>query len=277
MVELLTLPDQTIAYLDRDPGTPAVPLVLLHGGAVDRRMWDRQVDAFPERRLLVPDARGHGGSSDASAPYRLCDDVVALLDALGIERAVLVGLSMGGGMAVDTALEHPGRVAALVVSGTGSSEPEFTDPFSLRYLEDRATAEAAGDAEAWIAAHLRFVPGPHRTVADVEPAVYAAVETMLWDTIRGHVVADEDGVPRIPPQPIGVPDTWARMPGITAPVLGIAGGADAADHIAMPRRLAESVPTGRFVTVPDTGHYPNMERPAEFTAAVRGFLADLDG
>lgn len=91
-------------------------------------MWTPQLDAFPERRIIAPDARGHGGSSDAEGPYRLADDVVVLMDALGLDRAVLAGVSMGGGTAVDVALEHPDRCAALVVTGTGTSEPGFADP-----------------------------------------------------------------------------------------------------------------------------------------------------
>jgi pimeloyl-ACP methyl ester carboxylesterase len=84
---MIELPDQEVHVLDRDPLDRSAegsrtPLLFLHGGAVDSRMWEPQLAAFPEHRVLAADARGHGRSSDASAPYRLADDAVALLDAL---------------------------------------------------------------------------------------------------------------------------------------------------------------------------------------------------
>lgn len=261
-----------VAYVDRDPGTAATPLVLLHGGAVDHRMWAEQINAFPERRVVAPDARGHGRSSTPTEPYRLCDDVVMLLDALEIERAILVGLSMGGGTAVDTALEHPDRVAALVVSGTGTSQPEFTDPWVLDILAMWQRAQQAADADGWIDAFMRFMPGPHRDADDVDSDVYRRVETMARATLATHVVTDAAGTPVVPPQPIPVADPWSRVPQIDVPVLAVAGNVDADDHIHMTRRLAESVPSGRFVMVDNSAHYPNMEQPQQFNAVIASFL-----
>src|SRR5699024_2613242 len=154
-----------------------------HGGGLDHRMWRPQLRDDSGRRVIAPDARGHGSSSPADTPHRLADDVVALLDALEIERAVLAGVSMGGGTAVDVALEHPSRAAGLVVSGTGTSEPEFTDPWVLEILETWNEAGARGDVEAWVAAFMRFTHGPHRTRDDVDTAVWDTIETMVSDTM----------------------------------------------------------------------------------------------
>jgi len=275
VLQTLALPDHRAALVDRPPlAGPGdrTPLVLLHGGAADHRMWTPQLGGFAARRLVVPDARGHGGSSDAAAPYRLCDDLVALLDALGIERAVLVGVSMGGGTAVDTALEHPSRVAGLVVSGTDTSEPEFTDPWALEAFAQWQEAEAAGDAERWIAAYLRFVPGPHRSADQVDPDVLALVERMARDTLAGHVQLDERGVPRPPHPPTPVRGTWARLPGITVPAVAVAGALDGEDHLRMAERFAASVPGAALVRVPASAHYPNLEQPGVFDAAVQQLL-----
>ena len=239
-------------------------------------MWAPQLDAFPERRVIAPDARGHGGSSDAEGPYRLADDVVVLMDALGIDRAVLAGVSMGGGTAVDVALEHPDRCAALVVTGTGTSEPGFADPWTLAALRDWQQAGAAGDVEAWIDVFMRFAHGPYRTRADLAPTVDALVERMARETLSSHLRVDPHGVPVPPRPPSPVPHTWERVPGISVPVLALNGALDAPDHLAGGQRLAELAPAGAYREIPRAAHYPNLERPGEYVRAVRDFLRAHD-
>ncbi|MFC7374718.1 alpha/beta fold hydrolase [Brachybacterium sp. GCM10030267] len=289
--QFLDLPDQRIAYYDLIPrpvetappsggsaghASEAVPLVLLHGGVVDKRMWHPQLKAFPDRRVIVPDARGHGESSDAEAPYRLADDVVALLDALEIDRAVLIGLSMGGSTAVDVALEHPGRAAALVASGTGTSEPEFTDPWTLQVLADWQRAQEAGDLEEWLGVTERFVAGPARSIDEVDPAVRELCARMARETVTDHLRVGEDGVP-IPPQPpTPVTRTWERLEQVTVPVLALCGALDSEDHRALGRRLAETVADGSYREVAGAAHYPNLENPEDFNDALQRFLHGED-
>src|SRR4029453_7064037 len=118
-----------INYVESGSG-PVV--VLLHGGAMDLRMWDDQVPALAERhRVIRIDARGHGRSETPPEPFRQCDDVAELLGKLGVERATLVGLSMGAGAATDTTLEYPHLVEKLVVMCAATNEPTFTDPWIL--------------------------------------------------------------------------------------------------------------------------------------------------
>ena len=269
----LGLDSMEVAFVDHDPTAPGPPIVLLHGGAVDHRMWAAQLGTFPGRRVLVPDARGHGWSRSPDTGYRFCDDVVALLDALGIAEAVLVGLSMGGGTAVDVALEYPDRVTGIVVSGTGTSEPDFRDPWVLDLLATWQRTQEAGDAEGWIEAFMRFVPGPRRRLDDVDAEVAGQVEQMVRDTLAHHLVLDESGMPVPPAPPTPVADTWARLPEIGVPVLAVVGGLDGDDHQRMGRTLAESVQHGRLVTIDGTAHYPNVERPDAFNAAVAEHLA----
>lgn len=272
------LADHTVSFFDvtASAARPRTPLILLHGGAVDRRMWAPQLEVFPERRVIAPDARGHGGSSDAEGPYRLADDVVAVMDALGIECAVLAGVSMGGGTAVDVALEHPDRCAALVVTGTGTSEPRFTDPWTLAALRDWKQAEAAGDAEAWLGVFMRFAHGPYRTRAELVPTVDALVERMARETLSSHLRFDPHGVPVPPTPPTPVPHTWARVPGIVVPVLALNGALDAPDHLDNGHRLAELAPTSAYREIPRAAHYPNLERPGEYVLAVRDLLRGHD-
>ncbi|WP_151523651.1 alpha/beta fold hydrolase [Serinicoccus kebangsaanensis] len=272
------LGSHSVRYALRAPRGEATgtPLVLLHGGAVDHRMWEPQLEAFPDRLVLAPDARGHGGTSDAEEAYRLTDDVVELLDALGVGRAVLVGVSMGGGIAVDTALEHPDRVAGLVVSGTGTSEPDFADSWTLETLAAWRRAEEQADLEGWIAAFLRFTHGPGRDRAEVDPQVWDLVETMARETLAGHLRVGADGIPLPPVPPTPVTETWERAAGISVPVLALPGALDGEDHRRLGRRLAEVVPDADHEEVPGGAHYPNLENPAGFNAAVTGFLRRHD-
>jgi pimeloyl-ACP methyl ester carboxylesterase len=177
---------------------------------------------------------------------------------------------MGGGTATDLALEHPQLVAGLVVSGTGTSEPTFTDPWVLDVFAEWKAAEETRDPGRWLDAFLRFVPGPFRSLDDVDPDVVERVREMGWDTLQHHAIHGF-----VPPTPVR--RTWERVPSITVPVLAVSGAADSPDHIGMGHRLATAVPDGRTVDIPETAHYPNLERPEAFDAAVELLLRRLSG
>ncbi|WP_335940680.1 alpha/beta fold hydrolase [Streptomyces sp. PTD5-9] len=261
-----TTSDGSLAYRDAGEGQP---LVLLHAGFFDHGMWGEQIRAFaPHYRVIAPDARGHGASSNATRPFRPADDLAALLRHLDAGPAVLVGVSMGGGTAVDTALEHPELVRAAVVSGVGTSEPYFEDPWSLEVLGEQNGALAAGDIEGWLNGHVRFAAGPHRSLGDVDADIANRLRAMASRTISKHTVGEPDH--RVP-----VPQTWRRAASIDVPVLAINGALDVSDHIAMAERLVHAVPDGRAVSVENTAHFPNMEEPAGFNALLAGFLETL--
>ncbi|MEU3603387.1 alpha/beta fold hydrolase [Streptomyces sp. NPDC006798] len=259
--------DGLLAYRDRGTGPP---LVLLHGGFLHGAMWEPQLDRFARtHRVIVPDARGHGGSTAGTRPFRHTDDVAALLRRLDCGPAVVAGLSMGGGIATDTALEHPELVRALVVSGVGTSEPDFRDPWTTGVLADVQRLLFGGDATGGIERFLDFAAGPHRTLAEVAPGVVGALRTMAWHTLTEH--SGTGGQAR----PVPVTRTWERLAGITVPVLAVNGGLDSEDHLRLAGRLVAGVANGRTVVVDGTAHYPNMERPAAFDAALAEFLAGL--
>ncbi|MFF3541502.1 alpha/beta fold hydrolase [Streptomyces platensis] len=255
--------DGRLAYRDIGAGRP---VVLLHGGFLDSGMWDDQLPALAQHhRVIAPDARGHGASANATCAFRHTDDLAALLRHLDVGPAVLVGLSMGAAIAVDTALEHPGLVRALVVSGAGTSEPEFHDPWVKELMAEQARALAAGDVEGWIDAFMLFAPGPRRTLDDVDQDVVRRLRAMTVRTLAKHTGTEPDW--QVP-----VADTWARAAKITVPVLALSGAIDAHDQIGMGERLVRSVTQGRAETIDGTAHYPNMERPEAFNDALRDFL-----
>jgi len=266
-IEYAPLPDGgRLAY--RDQGTGPL-VVLLHGGFLDHRQWTAQLATLPERyRVVAPDARGHGDSTNAAAAFRHTDDVAALIRHLDAGPAVLIGVSMGAANATDTALEHPELVRALVVSGAGTSEATFTDGWTHPTLEKVWPALFAGDIPGALEAWNSFTVGPNRTLSDLDPAIPALVAEMTVNTWRKHT-ADE------PDWSTHAEDTWARAAELTVPVLAVIGGSDSEDHRNNAARLADTVAGGRKVTIDDAAHYPNMEHPAEFDAIVTEFIDSL--
>lgn len=266
----LPVPGGRIAYHDVGPRTARPPIVLLHGGGLDGRMWTRQVAALSaSHRVVVPDTRGHGGSSTPDGPFRPHEDLAALLEYLDTGPAVLVGLSMGGRIAVDTALTRPDLADRVVVSGVGIGEPDFRDPWVLGVFAEWARTQQTLDADGWVEAFLRFVPGEHRRDDEVDPLVMEEVRLMAVDVLTHHLPAD----PTAPGPPIEfLTDAAARATSFPVPLLGIVGELDGTDHLRIVRAAVAAVPDGELVTIPGTAHYPNMERPAEFTDAVLRFL-----
>jgi 3-oxoadipate enol-lactonase len=260
-----------VGYAEGGDPTARDVLVLLHGGGLDHRMWAPQLDAFPGWRTLAPDARSHGWSSTAAAPYGLADDVAALLDALGVDRVVIAGVSMGGGTAVDLTVTHPERVRAVVVSGTGTSQPDFRDPWVLETFAMWQRSFETQDPELWIRGFERFVPGPHRTLDEVDPAVVRACDEMVRHTLTSHVlpVVARGGL-LVSPTPVA--DVNERRAAIAVPVLAVVGGGDAEDHQRLAHELVDLVDDGTAVVVERVGHYPNLEEPARFDAALAGLL-----
>lgn len=259
--------DGTIAVLDAGEGSP---VVLLHGGALDHRMWQPQIDVLRStHRVVAIDARGHGASSSPTTPFMHARDVAAVLEQLDIASATLVGLSMGASTALDTALAYPALVEAMVISGAGASSPEFVDPWVLDIFMTWHEAQQQGDAQKWLESFLLFVSGPHRELAQVDNAIVDHVRDLAEHTMRTHVPS---GMPILPEW---VPGAAQRLGEIDVPVLGIAGGIDADDHVRMTTEAAAAVPHGRMVIIDGTAHYPNLEQPAQFNELLRDFLTQV--
>ncbi|MFJ5303292.1 alpha/beta fold hydrolase [Streptomyces sp. NPDC088350] len=258
--------DGDLAYLDVGTGAP---VVLLHSGFADHRVFDDQIPALAsDFRVIAPDIRGHGFSANASGPFRWADDIAGLLRHLDLGPAVLVGLCMGAAVATDTALEHPELVRAVVVSGAGTSAFEYED---ARLLERRSRIGqllADGDVAGWLDEFAQGVAGPHRTVDEVAPSVVRRLRELTSHTISKHTPGERDWY-----VPLG--DPWPRVPKLDVPVLAVHGALDWPDSLAMAERFAQTVPNGRTTTIEGVGHYPNMENPEEFNTILGEFLRAL--
>lgn len=238
-------------------------VVFVHGFSLDARMWDAQFEVFAQHfRVVRYDARGFGRSSLPNEPYRHVDDLCAMLDHLGLARASIVGLSMGGGIALDFALEYPQRVQALVVvdgavaGHTWSSTWEDT----IKPVWDHARAgDVNGARAAWLA-HPLFAP-----VLESEAA--ANFQQIVMDYSGWHWVNKNPITPVKPP-------ALERLEAITAPTLVVLGERDLLDFHAIADRIVQHVPDAKQHVMAGAGHIPNMEAPEAFNALVLGFLHD---
>ncbi|WP_091300074.1 alpha/beta fold hydrolase [Micromonospora halophytica] len=255
----------SLAYDDLGSGSA---VVLLHAGIADRRMWRGQVATLAERhRVIALDLRGYGDSELPPAPFAHHADVVGLLDALGIDRAALVGCSFGGAVAIDTALTHPARVSALALFGTAVSGNEWSEETEQLWEElvgevdpEDFAASAAGEVRFWVV-------GPAREPGDVDPELIAFAEEMDQRALAAEVALSAVEVEELDPPAIG------QLGELRLPVLATAGAADIRDIARLADRIAAEVPGAvRLPDVPDAAHLLPLERPEAVNAALRDFL-----
>jgi 3-oxoadipate enol-lactonase len=245
------------------------PLVLIHAGIADSRMWDDQFTDFAEHyRVIRYDIRGFGKSAMPAGPSSTSRDLYGLLTALGIARAYVVGLSIGGGIAIDFTLRYPEMVSALVLvaSGLGGTQP------SAEMRRADATVDAAlerGGIDAAVEAENRlWVDGPKRTPDQVDPTVRARVSEMNGALYRlPEVDAPRE---RLDPPAIG------RLGEIHVPTLILVGDGDVPDVIETANLLEQGIAGARKVVFPGVAHMVNMEQPEAFNRIVLNFLRDVD-
>ena len=233
-------------------------LVLLHEGVSDRRGWYQVAERLAPRVTVVAyDRRGYGESPASTVPFTHVDDLLAILDREKAGPAWLVGASAGGGLALDTALLAPDRVAGLVLIGTavsGAPEPEI-DPVTGRF---EAWLDAAGDAgdlaernrlETWL-----WLDGPAQPEGRVGGEARALALDMNAIILRGEGREDEGGSDM---------DTWHRLAEVKVPVTVACGGFDVPFLITRCRELAGLLPRGRHRDLPGMAHQPYLEDPGQ--------------
>jgi 3-oxoadipate enol-lactonase len=254
-----------------DPSHP--PIVLLHAGIADLRAWDDMVPALVDAgyRVVRYDARGFGASTTDDVEFSNRADVVAMLDALGMRRAVLVGNSRGGQIAFDTAIEFPDRVVAVVGvgAGLGGFEGESTPEEIALFQEMEALEEAdAPDPDAIADIDVRvWVDGPGQPETRVPAAIREKVRLMdAPQYAAGHVTGRP--IPLDPP-------AAARLAQLGCPVLAVAGELDVSDVAQTARHLDANAPDARAVIVQGVAHMIGMEVPDQLAALIVEFLAPL--
>lgn len=242
------------------------PVVLIHAGVANRRMWDDQVAGLRDRyRVIRYDCRGYGETETEKVPFSNRADIAALLDHLGERSAYVVGLSRGGVIALDFALERPERVRSLVFAagGIGGYESPAWNP---RDFEEAEQAEQRKDWEAladWETRH--WVDGPGQPPDRVPTALRARVHDWILSNYQAEKEAGE-------PQPLK-PSAVGRLSELKAPLLILVGTLDDAETQDACRHLASSVPGAKLETFQGAAHMLNLEQPERFTRILRDFFA----
>jgi 3-oxoadipate enol-lactonase len=242
-------------------------LVLVHAGIADGRMWDDQMPVFAQHyRVIRFDQRGFGRSAPASGTFARHEDLRALLAALEIERAHLVGCSMGGKMLIDFVLSYPAVAASLSLVCTGPYAFQYDAP-RPRQADALNAAYEAGDVEraSWLEIEL-WVDGPQRTPDQVPAAIREKVYQMNLQAIRNELSAEAD-------EQILEPHAVDRLGEIQTPTLVIIGDLDNPAAVAGATFTAASIPGAQKAVMTGTAHLPNLERPDEFNQILTDFLA----
>jgi 3-oxoadipate enol-lactonase len=242
------------------------PIMLVHGHALDARMWDDQVPALADLATVVRyDLRGFGRSTrDATTPYSNAGNLWRLVDHLGIDRPVLVGLSMGGRVVVEATLAAPERVRALVLLDALLDGVPW-DPDSARGMDAIGEELSTGGLGAAKAVWLRH---PFFTPAQRDPDVARRLAEMV-DGYSGVNWTSPD-----PHEPH--PKTNELLSTISAPTTVVVGELDVPCFREMADVYAERIPNARLVTVPDAGHMVSMEAPDAVNSLLREVLTTLD-
>ena len=265
----LEVPGGRLHVIDEGSGPP---IVLLHAGIADTRSWDEMVPLLNAAgyRTVRYDQRGAGQTTTEDVPFSRIADLLAVLDAKGIDRAVLVGNSMGGVLAFDTAIEAPDRVVAIAGVGAGlggfdgGNTPEELAMFKeMERLEEQDPVDPAAvaeiDARVWL-------DGPGQPSTRV-PAVIRnlVLEMDFWDPAKPQG------------KPIRLnPPAGERLGELRCPILAVAGELDVSEVAVTARHLEANAPNARAVIWPDVAHMIGMEQPKRLTDAIVDFLAPLE-
>ncbi|MFT7649232.1 MAG: 3-oxoadipate enol-lactonase [Candidatus Poriferisodalaceae bacterium] len=225
-------------------------------------MFDAQINDLSQNNTVIRiDLRGYGQSSlPGSDTYRHCDDVAAVLDAIGLDRVVIGGHSMGGAVALDFAFAYPDRVAGLVFDAATPSEGwQWREELSTQPVVD---AFKSGGIEA---ARQAVLDLPLLASAMEHPQAAATLSEVM-DSYSGWHFENPDPAEWAEPDPLG------RAEMIAAPALVVFGGCDVLDFRLMSEALAEHYQTPSAISGRTPGHVPNMEQPDAFNQLVTNFL-----
>jgi 3-oxoadipate enol-lactonase len=241
-------------------------VMLSHGLATDLTMWDELTGALKDRyRVLRYDARGHGASAAPAGDYSLdllVDDAAALLDALDVQQTHFAGLSMGGMIGLGMLIKHPQRMkSAAIADSRHTTTPDFTQAWL-----DRIAAVRNGGIEAVVASTV--TRWSSAGLAERNPAAIARMEAMVRRTSANGYCGCAAALARL--------NYGSRLNEINAPTLVICGDED---HGAPPensRQMSPMIGDSRFLEIKQAGHISNIEQPAIFNDAVRGFFDEVE-
>lgn len=240
------------------------PLIFVHGGNMDRRMWDQQFAIFAKSyKVIRYDVRGFGKSDKQVKAFAHYQDLYDLMKFLGIKKANVVGLSLGGGIAADFAISYPEMVENLILVCPGINGFTLASDSGAYNI---ATIEAARD-EGYGKATEMWLNSPYMIPAMEHPELRPKLRQLSLDNAHNwlaNFVWSRDLKP----------SSRERLPEIKARTLLIVGDRDVPNMMKLVDEAATRISGARKVVINGVGHLPNMERPAEFDKIVLGFLAN---
>lgn len=245
------------------------PFVMIHAGIADNTMWDGQFEHFAKTYKAVRyDMRGYGKSEPVAADYQRHEDLRALLDYLNIDHAIVMGCSMGGGAAMNFALDYPARADALIMVGSGPAGFGYDDWSPSPLDEEMEAAFEKGDLARVNEIGLRiFVDGQGRTPDQVDPALRKKVYDMNMIALQNEGKMGKDVARPVP--------AVQQLGNLKMPVLIVMGDLDEEYIHRSSAFMAENIAGARKVVMSGTSHLPNMEFPDKFNAHVEAFLEGI--
>lgn len=256
-----------IHYTSRGKGQP---LVFVHAGIADSRMWQPQIEYFASRyRVVTFDLRGFGQTAMVAGDFSDAEDMRAVVDALGIEKAVVIGCSMGGSAVINFALQNPLRTLALVpvAAGLDGFEVEDDEGSVAKWLQVEE-AKKQKDFNRFAECVIRlWIDGPRRRPEEVDAGVRAFVKEML----RTSFYTPEGLGKRIK---LSSPAA-GRLGEIRVPALVVAGSEDVPEMAFYAQKLSQDIPGARRHIFEKAGHLPSLEQPAEFNRLPDEFLKEV--
>ncbi len=246
-------------------------LLLSHAGFVDSGMWDDQWKPFAEKYHVIRyDMRGYGKSSKLDHPVCRRDDLAALLNHLKVEKAHLLGCSMGGEIVIDFTLEYPERVISLIpVSAVPSGFQMQGQP--PQELMEMIQAAQNGDLKRESELQMRvWIDGPFRHPEQVDMNVRERAAKMNKIPVQNATFMKADAQPS--PNPLN-PPAIQQLDTIKVPTLIIAGALDNSEIVRGADVMQKGIPHAKKLIIEGTAHMPNMEKPTEFNKAVLDFLS----
>jgi 3-oxoadipate enol-lactonase len=245
------------------------PLVMLHAGIADHRMWsDNLAELSRHFHVIAPDLRGYGKTPPPSHRFRHCEDIREVIRYFGFGSVNIVGSSVGGKTAIEFAIRYPDLVDGLILVAPGLPGYEFQDSRTLEMdsILEQLISEERREAVADILVDL-WVVGSGRERESVGRHARSLVHQMILDNYDS--VAD-----KYPEEPVGF-DILSCLGDIDAPTLVLIGENDVPDMVAISRIVADRIPSATRQLIPDAGHLPNLDHRAFFEQTVISFLSPL--
>lgn len=246
-------------------------LVMIHAGVADSRQWDNEFAYFAQSNQVIRyDMRGYGKSEPVDGEFSHMSDLVSLLDTLGVhEPIVIMGCSMGGGLAMDFALTHPSRVKALVMVDSGPSGLKLDTPTPSKFYDAEKAYESGDfDLVAEIETQIWF-DGMDRAPEQVDPTM----RKLLYEMNRLALSHEIKGLgTRLPNTETPAFD---RLENLNIPVLIVVGSQDTPYILAAADYMKEKIKSAIKITLEDAAHLPNMDKPQEFQKVVEKFLSKI--